>query len=99
MLQEEVLLQVKDAEIAKFWQQLSILEVSLARSINAASTPVATSTRNLTNVSDDCDMSIFQIPPGQRNKAPPIKSFTGEELIVCSLGQLVAYPKEGSYLE
>ena len=79
MLRKEDLLQVKDAEIARLRVQLSVLEIPMARSINVASTPVANSTRNPTNVSDDHDTSILQTLPSRRSKAPPVESFTGEE--------------------
>ena len=76
MLREEDLLQVKDAEIARLREQLS---VPTARSIDAASTPAANWTRNQTNVIDDIDTSILQTLPSRRGKAPPVESFTGEE--------------------
>ena len=71
------------------WEQLTILEVPLARSIEAASMPVATSkfNRNLTNISDDHDALILlmppsqhsKVPPSQHSKVPPVKSFTVED--------------------
>ena len=63
------------------WEQLTVLEVLLVRSIEAASMPVGTSkfNRNLTNISDDYDALILLIPPSQHSKVPSVKSFTGEE--------------------
>ena len=69
-------------QIAMLWERLSILEVPLPRSINAASIPVATSTKNLTNISNDHDTLILQTPFCRCSKAPLIESFTGEELSI-----------------
>ena len=59
--------------------QLSVLEIPTVRSIDVASTPVANSTRNPMNISDDRDTSILQTLPSRHGKAPPVESFTGKE--------------------
>ena len=81
ILEQEDVLQAKDAEIAQLREELTAAK-ALPRPMSATSTPFATPPRtNLTRSvleGDEPNSTILATTPARRGKAPPIEPFTGE---------------------
>ena len=81
MLEQEDVMQAKEAEIARLREELTIARAAANPVLSAISSPVVTSpgTSPARGVLDDVDRSrVITAPPVRRGKAPPIEPFTGE---------------------